>query len=144
MKPPRKNEAFASTPAVLVCGDGSKPMRARFQIWLMRALVVSAFMFSGALVYAAAHWLVWTDSVSQRVFRSPFQSVAVFAGIIHECFSLLYALSSSSIFCDNAGRSRCGICFCQNISTMFVSACEITAAARSRRQPPPGCGARNR
>ena len=68
-------------------------MTPRSQIWFMRALVVSAFMFSGAMVYAVAHWLAWTDSAYQRVFWSPFRSVALSAGIIDQYYGLGWLLA---------------------------------------------------
>jgi hypothetical protein len=69
-------------------------MKRRSQIWLMRALVVSGFMFSGALVYAAAHWLVWTDSAYQRVLWSPLRPVAIYAGIIVQYYGLRWLLTA--------------------------------------------------
>src|SRR5689334_2960073 len=49
---------------------------------MMRLLIIGAFVFCGAVVYSLAHWLVRNDPIYQRVFRSPFQSVALLAGMI--------------------------------------------------------------
>lgn len=63
-------------------------MTPRSQIWLMRALIVSAFVVSSALAYLAAHWLVWNDPVYQRVFWSPFRPVALSAFFIERHLGL--------------------------------------------------------
>lgn len=48
----------------------------------MRLLIISSFILCGAMIYAASHWLAWTDSAYQRVFWSPFRPVALSAAII--------------------------------------------------------------
>lgn len=50
--------------------------------FMMRLLIVGAFVFCGAAVYALAHWLAWNDPVYQRVFWSPFRRVALLAGMV--------------------------------------------------------------
>jgi hypothetical protein len=52
---------------------------------------------SGAIVYAAAHWLVWNDPVYLRVFWSPFGRVATMAYSIERHVGLCW-LSASGFF----------------------------------------------
>jgi hypothetical protein len=52
------------------------------QHFMMRLLVIGAFVFSGAAVYLLAHWLVWNDPVYQRLFWSPFRPIARLAQFI--------------------------------------------------------------
>ncbi len=51
---------------------------------MMRLLIIGAFVFSGAVVYSFANWLIWNDPVYQRVFWSPFRPVALLAGMIEQ------------------------------------------------------------
>jgi len=49
---------------------------------MMRLLIVSAFVFSGAAVYWFAHWLAWNDPAYRGVFWSRFRPVASLAGVL--------------------------------------------------------------
>jgi uncharacterized membrane protein len=63
-------------------------MTLRRQQFIMRLLIVAAFVFCGAAVYLLAYWLACNDQLYKRVFFSPFGLVARIAGVLIQ-FSIL-------------------------------------------------------
>jgi hypothetical protein len=63
------------------------------KILLLRLLIVTGFTLCAGMNYVAAHWLVWDDKAYQKVFWSPYRSIALAAGFIEEHLGLGWMLA---------------------------------------------------